>query len=136
MLGSEDLLASVEGLGQRLARLSEVLTSQTTLRGLERTDGTVRGHERGLISEKRGADGLEGVQRIRFFNIDEALGTHCVDGGLIERIKVRGIASHVLLPSSFLLGALLRASRAPHSILPVRTSSQLTGSATALPWET
>ena len=135
MLGSEDLLASVEGLGQRLARLSEVLTSQTTLRGLERTDGTVRGHERGLISEKRGADGLEGVQRIRFFNIDEALGTHCVDGGLIERIKVRGIASHVLLPSSFLLGALLRASRAPHSILPVRTSSQLTGSATALPWE-
>jgi len=100
-----------------------------------RTDGAGRGHERGLISEKRGADGLEGVQRIRFFNIDEALGTHCVDGGLIERIKVRGIASHVLLPSSFLLGALLRASRAPHSILPVRTSSQLTGSATALPWE-
>ena len=135
MLGSEDLLASVEGLGQRLARLSEVLTSQTTLRGLERTDGAVRGHEGGLISEKRGADGLEGVQRICFFNIDEALGTHCVDGGLIERIKVRGIASHVLLPSSFLLGALLRASRAPHSILPVRTSSQLTGFATALPWE-
>ena len=135
MLGGEDILARVEGLGQRLAGLSEVLTCQTALGGLERTNGAVRDHERGLISEKRPANSLEGVQRICFFNIDEALGAQCVNGGLVKRIKVRGIASHVLLPSSFLLGSLLRASRAPPSILPVRRSSQLNGSASALPWE-
>ena len=87
-----------------------------------------------MISEKRSADGLESVQRIGFFNIDEALGANRVDGGLVKRIKVRGNASHVLLPS-FLLGSLLRAPRAPPSILPVRLSSQLTGFATALPWK-
>ena len=37
MLGGEDILARVEGLGQRLAGLSEVLTCQTALGGLEGT---------------------------------------------------------------------------------------------------
>jgi len=46
---------------------------------------------------------------MRGFDSDEAGLANCVDGCLVKRIKVRGIASHVLLPSSFQLGSFLRA---------------------------
>ena len=136
MLGGEDGLALLESLGQSFARLSEVLSGETALRGLQRTDRTISGHERGLISENRGADSLQSVERVRSCDIGEAGLANGVDGCLVKRIKVRGIASHVLLPSSFHLGSLLRASRAPPTILPVRLSSQLTGSTGALPCKT
>lgn len=136
VLGSKDSLALLKGLGEGLARLSEVLSGESALRGLQLTDRTIRGYERGLISENRGSNGLQGVQRIRSCDIGEACLANGVDGCLIKRIKVRGIASHVLLPSSFHLGSLLRASRALPTILPVRLSSQLTGSMGALPCKT
>ena len=136
VLSGEDSLAFLERFGQRLACLSEVLTGEATLRGLERTDCAIRGHERCLIAKDRSSDGLESVERIRGFDIGEAGLANGVNGCLVKRIKVRGVASHVLLPSSFHLGSFLRASRAPPTILPVRLSSQLTGSTGALPCKT
>ena len=136
MLSGENGLARLERVSQSLARLSKVLTGETALRGFERANRAIRGHERSLIAKDGGSDGLQGIKRIRGFDIGEAGLANCVDGCLVKRIKVRGIASHVLLPSSFHLGSLLRASRAPPTILPVRLSSQLTGSTGALPCKT
>ena len=136
MLSSKNGLALLKRFGQHLARLPEVLTSETALRGFQRADRTIRGHERSLITKERRTDSLQGIKRIRGFNIGEAGLANGVNGCLVKRIKVRGIASHVLLPSSFQLGSLLRASRAPTTILPVRLSSQLTGSTGALPCKT
>ena len=122
VLSGEDSLAFLERFSQGLARLPEVLTGETALRGLKRADRTIRGHERRLIAKDRSSDSLQGIKRIRCFDIGEAGLANCVDGCLVKRIKVRGIASHVLLPSSFHLGSFLRASRAPPTILPVRLS--------------
>ena len=122
VLSVEDSLAFLERFSQGLARLPEVLTGETALRGLKGADRTIRSHERRLITKKRRTDGLQGIKRIRCFDIGEAGLANCVDGCLVKRIKVRGIASHVLLPSSFHLGSFLRASRAPPTILPVRLS--------------
>ena len=72
MLGSEDGLALLESLGQGFTGLSEVLAGETALRGLQRTDRTIRGHEGGLISEDRSSNGLEGVQRVSSCDIGEA----------------------------------------------------------------
>ena len=68
MLSSKNGLALLKRFGQHLARLSEVLTSETALRGFQRADRTIRGHERSLITKDRGSDGLQGIKRIRGFD--------------------------------------------------------------------
>ncbi len=72
VLGSEDSLALLERFSQRLARLPEVLTGETTAGGLKGADRAIRGHERCLIAKDRSSDGLQGVKRIRGFDIGEA----------------------------------------------------------------
>ena len=62
MLSGENGLARLERFGQSLARLSEVLAGETSLRGFKRANRAIRGHERSLIAKDRSSDGLQGIK--------------------------------------------------------------------------